>query len=405
MGRALYRLTDAAIKAAARKTGKAHRLSDGGGLYLRVSPSGARSWSFLYTFKGERIEIGMGSYPGLGLASARRKAADWRTIVSEGGDLRAMLTRGEEWTFAETVERFLATMETQWSNAKHRHQWRQTLGPDYCGAIQNMPVSQVGFREVLAILKPIWISKPETANRLRGRIERVLNFAKVEGGWRPRDELNPAAWRGNLDNALPKQPKLVRGHMPAMPYQDVPAFMARLRQHDSMSALALQFLILTACRPGEVFRASWAEIDMDAAIWTIPAERMKARREHRVPLTDAAMAVLRPLHVDRFSEWVFPGQKPRRPLSDMALAATLRRMKADGVTAHGFRSSLRDWAGDETAFPREVAEGVLAHQIGSGTERAYRRADALEKRRQLLAAWADYLDGGSASNKVVRLAR
>jgi integrase len=395
MTRAIHKLSDIAVKSAK----KAGRHSDGGGLYLRVSPTGSKTWGFMWNRDKQRREIGLGSYPAVPLAAARNVAARYREIVAEGGDPKAERDREAEPPFAEVVEKYLATMEGQWSNAKHRNQWRQTL-TDYCMAIGSKPVSQIGLAEVLQVLQPVWTEKPETASRLRGRIERVLNYAKAKG-WRYGE--NPALWRGNLENVLPKPRKLTRGHHPAMSYQDVPDFVERLSGHEALAARALELLILTVCRSGEVLGARWQEIDLQACVWTVPAHRMKARREHRVPLTGAAMAILEPLQEARVSEFVFPGQKPDRPLSNMALAMLLRRMKIENATPHGFRSAFRDWAGDETTFPREVAEGCLAHIIGNSTERAYRRGDALEKRRALLEAWQDYCCAAPSQENVVRL--
>ena len=392
MARAIHKLSDIAVKSAT----KAGRRSDGGGLYLRVSPTGSKTWSFMWDRDKKRREIGLGSYPAVPLAAARKVAARYREIVAEGGDPQAERDREAEPIFAEVVETYLAAMEGQWSNAKHRYQWRQTL-TDYCTAIQNKPVSQVGLPEVLQVLQPIWTEKPETASRLRGRIERVLNYAKVKG-WRQGE--NPALWRANLENVLPKPRKLTRGHLPAMPYRDVPAFMERLSGHEALAARALELLILTVCRSGEVLGARWQEIDLQARVWAIPAARMKAGRAHRVPLTDAAVAVLEPLQEAQVSEFVFPGQKSDHPLSNMALAMLMRRMKIENATPHGFRSSFRDWAGDETTFPREVAEGCLAHTIGNEIERAYRRGDALERRRELMAAWGNYCTLPFAENVV-----
>lgn len=397
MARAIYKLSNIAIKAA----NKAGRYSDGGGLYLRVSPTSSKTWGFMWNRDKRRREIGLGSYPAVSLSAARKVAARFREIVADGGDPKAERDKEAEPTFSEVVEMYLAAMDGQWSNAKHRYQWGQTLGPSYCASIADKRVSHIGLEEILKVLQPIWNEKPETASRLRGRLERVLNFAKTKG-WRSGE--NPALWRGNLQNILPKPRKLTRGHLPAMPYHDVPAFTKRLRSHDALAARALEFLIFTCARSGEILGAKWQEIDLDARVWKVPAHRMKARREHRVPLTDAAIAVLEPLHEARLSEWVFPGQRLDRPLSNMALTMLLRRMKIEDATPHGFRSSFRDWAGDETQFPREVAERCLAHIIGNEIERAYRRGDALEKRRALLEAWADYCSHAE-SGKLVRLRR
>jgi integrase len=251
--------------------------------------------------------------------------------------------------------------------------------------------------DVLAVLKPIWQAKAETASRLRGRIEKVLDAAKAKGF---RDGENPARWRGHLDHLLPKPSKLERGHHAAMPYEDVAAFMGELRQREAMAARALEFCILTAARSGEVLGLRWSEVDLDKALWTVPAERMKAGRTHRVPLCDGAVVILKQLAETGTGEFVFAGHKPGMPLSNMAMEMMLRRMKIENATVHGFRSSFRDWAGNVSSFPREVVETALAHVIGDKTEQAYRRSDALEKRRKLMEAWAAYCGPKASSNLV-----
>ncbi len=340
MVRAIHKLTNIAVKSATN----AGRISDGGNLYLRTSNTGSKSWSFMWNAGKRRREIGIGAYPAVSLGKARVIAARYREITAEGGDPKNERDLGNEPTFAEAVEKFLAVMDGQWSNAKHRAQWHMTLTA-YCTPIEERLVSQIGLPEVLSVLQPIWNEKAETASRLRGRIERVLNFAKVKG-WREGE--NPAMWRGNLENVLPKPRKLIRGHHAAMPYQEVPSFMTRLKEHQAMAARALEFLILTASRSGEVLGACWSEIDMVTSIWTIPAHRMKARKEHRVPLTNTATSILAPLYQVRVSDQVFSGQIHDKPLSGMAIQMLLRRMKITGATPHGFRSSFRDWVGDET---------------------------------------------------------
>ena len=394
MARALNKLTDTGVRSE-KKTG---RHSDGGGLYLSVSATGSKSWVFIWTPPGgKRREMGLGSYPAISLAKARKKAVELREAVAEGVDPIARRRKVQEPTFSECVEQFIESMEVSWRNEKHRYQWRQTLGPSYCQGIQDRRISSITSEDVLSILTPIWTEKSETASRLRGRLERLLDYAKSRG-WR--DGENPARWRGHLVNVLPPRTKLARGHLPAMKYIEVPAFVARLRSAEALAARALELLILTASRPGEVINAPWREFDLDNRIWTVSAGRMKAGREHRVPLTDAAMELLLPLMEARTGDFVFLGQQPGRPLSNMAMSQLLKRMKCREITAHGFRSSFRDWAGDCTSFSREVAEGCLAHIVGNEVERAYRRGDALEKRRGLLDAWASYC-GGRASGEVV----
>jgi integrase len=300
-------------------------------------------------------------------------------------------------TFADMADQVIASLEKGFRNPKHRQQWRNTLAT-YCKSFARTRVDQIGTDDVLAALKPIWQAKPETASRVRGRIEKVLDGAKAKGF---RTGENPAAWRGHLAMLLPPaRPQGTRGHHEAMPYAEVPAFMRELETRAAMAAHALRFTILTAARTGEALGAHWSEIDMAAKVWTVPASRMKAKRNHRVPLTDAALAVLEKVKTGKLaSGFVFPGMKEGKPLSNMAMEMLMRRDKLD-CTVHGFRSSFRDWAGEETPFPREVAEAALAHVIGDKAEQAYRRGDALEKRRALMAAWADYLTAKEPSNVI-----
>jgi integrase len=300
-------------------------------------------------------------------------------------------------------------MAPGWRNAKHRAQWRMTLlgemldkdGStkktrfDYCAAIRNKPASKLTTEDALEVLKPPWHTRPETANRLRGRCERVWDFAKARGHCFGE---NPFRWRGHLDKLLPKRARLTRGHHKAMPFVDVPAFVACLRAMQGVAPRALEFTILTAARSGEVLGARWDEIDLRSKLWTVPAARMKGGREHRVPLSERAMSVLNELHQARMSEFVFPGLKRGCALNSAALEAVLRGAKVD-VTTHGFRSSFRDWAGDSTAFARDVVEAALAHAIENKTEAAYRRSDALEKRRKLMAAWDTYCNSASKEGR------
>lgn len=394
MARTIQKLTDKDVRAAKTKG----RLGDGGGLYLRVTSSNAKSWSFMWNRDGIRKEVGLGPYPAVSLSQAREKAAKSRETLAAGKDPALVLSQQSEPTFAECCEFFLESMQDQWSNAKHRQQWRNTL-KQYCKPIANKRVSQIELHDALSVLKKIWKEKPETASRLRGRIERVLNFARVKG-WRTGE--NPAAWRGNLENVLPKPRKLVRGHHPSMPYPELPAFMARLRQRDALAASALELAILTGCRTGEVLDAPWSEFDLEAGIWTIPAQRMKNKLVHRVPLIPATMAILKPLHEARAGDYVFPGQKPGRPLSEMAMEMMMRRMDAKPYTVHGFRATFKDWCTDEASFQWDIVEGSLSHKVGSSVAQAYRRTDALEKRRQVLLAWSDYCYG-KKDRKVVSL--
>jgi integrase len=259
----------------------------------------------------------------------------------------------------------------------------------YAKPLRDMPIADVDTDAVLAVLEPIWQSKPETASRLRARIEAVLDAAPKEliGD----NKLNPARWEGRLKTVLGTPKKLTRGHHAALPYSDLPGFLAKLRERPAMAALALEFLILTAARTGEVLGAAWSEFDLDRKVWTVPPVRMKAKREHRVPLTRRAVEIIKTVAAAKTGDFVFPGQRADKPLSSMSLEMLLRRMKISGATIHGFRSGFRDWAGDETNFARELAEAALAHAVGDAAEQAYRRGDALEKRRALMDAWGTYV--------------
>ena len=388
------------------------RLSDGGGLYLSVKNKETKAWLFMWTPKGsgKRREMGIGAYPNLSLAEARNKAVALRASIEQDRDpiaerdavrKQAVLDREGQRTFAECVEEYIAVTKSEWSNDKHAYQWAQTLGPQYCQPILNKAIAAISLEDVLAVLKPVWNDKPETASRLRARIEHVISYATVKG-WRT--GVNPALWRGNLDQILPRRNKReALKHHPAMDYGEVPHFLGELRARKESSAKALELVILTACRTGEVLGAQWSEIDFEAGQWTIPANRMKTRKEHIVPLCDAAMDVLKPLYEVRVSDFVFPGQQGNKPLSNMAMLMLLKRMGRGDVTVHGFRSSFRDWAGNETEFPREVAETCLAHEVGNSVERAYRRSQAVDKQRRLLEAWESYVGGDPVRGNVVRL--
>ena len=284
-------------------------------------------------------------------------------------------------------------------NAKHKAQWKSTLAT-YAAPLRNKPVDTISTDDVLSVLKPIWSTKPETASRVRGRIEKVLDAAKAKGF---REGENPARWRGHLDHLLPKQSNLARGHHAAMPYEQLPAFVASLRERDALAAVALELCILTAARSGELLGMRWSEIDLQNAIWSLPAERMKAGRPHRVPLSTRAVAILRKLEKSKRGEFVFAGHAPGKPLSNMAMDMLLRRMNVD-ATVHGFRSSFRDWAGNETPSPREVVETALAHVIGDKAEQAYRRSDALEKRRKLMEAWSSHCSRGDTVVPMISVA-
>ncbi|MCA3159940.1 MAG: integrase arm-type DNA-binding domain-containing protein [Burkholderiales bacterium] len=376
------------------ETAKAGMHSDGGGLYLLVSPAGGRRWAFVYRRAAKRTELGLGTFPDVTLANARDKAAAYRQLLLADVDpLEAKRAVKQEAApnpkFGDVADQYITEIEPQFRNPKHTAQWRMTL-TDYCGPIRSKTIDKIETTEVMAVLKPIWLKVPETAYRLRGRIERVIDFAKVKG-WRSGE--NPARWRGHLDKLLPKRPKLVRGHHAAMRFEDVPAFMAELRDRKATAAVALEFAILTAARSGEVLGAGWPEIDFDKAVWTVPAVRMKAGREHRVPLSAPALAVLKPLHEARRGEAIFCGYDPDKPLSGMAMTMMLRRMKHEDITVHGFRSAFRDWTAECTDVSNEVCEAALAHVINNKAEAAYRRGDLFEKRRKLMDEWGAYCEG------------
>lgn len=390
------------VKALLRR-GRPRRHGDGGCLYLQVNGPNRGAWVFMTKRGGKQRPIGLGSARDLSLKDARELAEACRRAVVLGRDPKtALADAAGDLTFEAAARELIDNMSSGWRNAKHRAQWRMTLlaemvakdgsirrtRHDYCAAIRQKPVSKLTNDDVLGVLKLPWQTRPETANRLRGRCERVWDFAKARGHCSGE---NPFRWRGHLDKLLPERPRLTRGHHKAMPFADVPAFVGRLRAMEGVAARALEFAILTAARSGEVLGARWQEIDFEIKVWTVPPERMKGGREHGVPLSDRAMTILAELHQVRISEFVFPGFKRGQPLSNMALEAVLRRTKVD-CTVHGYRSSFRDWAGDRTPFARDVVEGALAHAIENKTEAAYRRGTALEKRRELMAAWAAYCD-------------
>jgi len=382
MARPTNKLTSAEVKAII----KAGRHSDGGGLYLVVDSGTSKRWVFLFRWHGKLKEMGLGGLDKVSLAMARDAAEAARKVLgSKRNPIEVRKAEREVPTFGAMADDVVASLSGQWRNPKHIAQWTMTL-TTHAAPIRNLKVNEVTTANVLAILKPLVATTPETASRLRGRIERVLDAAAAKG-FRSGD--NPARWRGHLDQLLPKRQKLTRGHHSAMPFVAVPAFVARLGERDALAALALEFLILTAARTGEVIGARWSELDLEAKVWTVPAARMKAGREHRVPLSPPAVAVLEKAAKTRRNDHVFPGPGKDRPLSTNALRALLIRLGVD-VTPHGFRSSFRDWAGEASTFPRELAEAALAHNVGDATERAYRRGDALEKRRKLMVAWGAF---------------
>jgi integrase len=373
------------------------RYSDGGNLYLSISANGGRRWVFMYRFAGKQREMGLGSASkaGTSLAKARELAAEARMALAAGLDpleVRNARMQSERVvpSFGECAVAYVEAHRKSWRSDKHIAQWTKTL-TTHCAQIWGMRVSEIDTESLLKVLQPVWERLPETARRLRGRIEKVLDAAAVRGFRRGE---NPARWRGHLQNLFAKPQMLLRAHHAALPYEQLPEFMAQLRGRQSLAARALEFAILTACRSGEVRCARWDEVDFAKAVWVIPANRMKAGKEHRVPLSDRGVAILTMLQEMRTSDFVFPGNASGRPLSALAMARQLQRINADEVTVHGFRSTFRDWASETTSFPHEVCEQALAHAIGNKTEAAYRRGDLFEKRRKLMEAWADYCQLG-----------
>lgn len=386
---------------------------DGAGLYLQVRGAEQRSWLYRFKVHGKAHLMGLGTFADVSLAEARDAAQTARKLVRQGIDPieRRRVQRAEVAaraglnTFSEVADAYIAAHEASWRNAKHRQQWRNTLDTYAVPILGKLPVAQVDVGSVMRVLEPIWREKTETASRLRGRIESVLDYATARG-WRTGE--NPARWRGHMDNLLPARSKIAQvEHHPALPWLEVGAFMANLRDEEGTGALALRFAILTATRTGEVVRAMWSEIDMREALWVIPAKRMKAGREHRVPLSDPALAVLTEaakLRTKKDQDGpVFPGGKAGKPLSNMALLMLLRRMKRSDLTAHGFRSTFRDWCAEATNYPREVAEAALAHTLRDKTEAAYQRGDMMEKRRRLMAEWATFCGRTASAGEVVSL--
>ena len=372
------------------------------GLGLNVNTGGSRSWVFRARVAGVRRDMGLGGYPDVTLAQARELARVARAKIRAGVDpieearaARSALiaARMSAVSFSKATEQYLEAHEAGWSNPKHRQQWENTL-TTYAGPkIGQMLVRDIELPHVLSVLEPIWREKTETASRLRGRMESVLDWASARGY---RSGPNPARWKGHLDKLLPAPGRIAKtDHHRSLPHEDMPAFFAALRQQDGSGARALEFTILTAARSGEARGATWEEFDLTAGKWVIPAGRMKAKKEHRVALSAQAVALLKTQQELRVSDFVFPSPKEDGMLSDMTLTAVLRRMKVDAVP-HGFRSTFRNWTAETTNCPREIAELALAHTVGSEVERAYMRSDLFEKRRVLMQDWADFVSGTSA---------
>lgn len=395
MANGINRLSARTVEAAS----KPGRYADGGGLYLKVRPTGSKQWVFMYAEmeggKRRQTEVGLGGAGpgGLTLKQAREAADTLRRARSEDRDPKAE-RRAEKAaevmpTFGAFADEYIETHRPKFRNVKHAAQWETTLSDAYCKSLRALRLDEVDTAAVLEVLRPIWQRIPETASRLRGRIENVLDAAKARGF---RTGENPAAWRGHLKTLLPARQRLTRGHHAALAYDDLPAFLTALRAREGLAALALEFCILTACRSGEVLGARWEEFDLEKKIWTVPKDRMKAGHAHRVPLSPRALEIVQSLPRLEGNPHVFPGSAHGKPLSGMAMAMQLRRMKREDITVHGFRSSFRDWASEQTAFPHETCEHALAHRISDKAEAAYRRGDQFEKRRQLMEAWASWCE-------------
>lgn len=398
MAREIGRLTALKVD----KTKNPGMYCDGGGLYLRVTDEGTKNWVLRYMLSGKARWMGLGPVSLFGLQEARAKSLDARRQRHEGIDpiearkaarQQALLDAAKAITFRECAEKYIEAHKAGWKNAKHATQWPSTLNTYAYTLIGSLPVQAIDTALVTKIIEPIWSKKPETANRLRGRIEAVLDWAKARGF---RAGENPARWRGHLDNLLPSRSKVRKvEHHAALAYPEIGGFIASLRQQDGFAARALEFAILTAARTGEVIGATWGEIDLPGKMWVIPGARMKAGREHRVPLSPRAVeivAAMKKLAGDGVSlkAPVFSGAKPGKPLSNMAFLMLLRRMERDDVTAHGFRSTFRDWAAERTSYPGELAEMALAHAVSNKVEAAYRRGDLFDKRRRLMDEWAKF---------------
>jgi integrase len=393
MARLVKKLTAKAVEA--KKTPGYY--GDGAGLYLQVSRSGSKSWLFRFMLNGRAREMGLGSVLAVSLEEARAKARDCRALLDQQIDpieakdtaFRARaLEKAREQTFDQCAAAYIAAHKAGWKNAKHAQQWQNTLSTYASPVFGSLPVQDVDDTHVYKVLQSLWTTKTETATRLRSRIELVLDWATAR---KYRSGENPARWRGHLDKLLPKRSKVqkVRNH-PALPYVELSAFMEALRMRNGTAPKALEFIILTGARESEVTNARWQEIDLEARVWLVPGDRMKSARDHRVPLSDAAVRLLKAMSEERQSDYVFPGWKATKAITGAACLKVLRDMERPDLTVHGFRSTFRDWAAEQTNYPREVAEAALAHVVADKVEAAYRRGDLFEKRRRMMSDWAKY---------------
>jgi integrase len=405
MARTLNRLTAMQVAKAKPKANKAKLLCDGGGLYLRIAPGGSKQFIFRYAVNGRLRDMGLGPTHTLSLEQARERAREARLLRLDKLDpIEAKRARvaalqaadAKAMTFRQCAEGFIKDNEREWKNAAHHRQWTSTLATYVYPVLGNLPVAAIDTPLVLRVIKPLWADKTETASRVRGRIEAVLGWATVHH-YRSGD--NPARWQGLLEHALPAKAKVAKTqHHKALPYVEIASFMAKLRQDTNAAAKCLEFIVLTGARLAEATGAMWDEIDLDNQAWIVPANRMKGGREHRVPLSDAAMAVLEAM--PRMNSFVFPGMRDGQPVG---LRTVQDLVKPVGVTVHGFRSCFRDWAAEQTNYPNHVVEMALAHAIPNAVEAAYRRGDLFEKRARLMQQWADYCGNPQAGGKVVAL--
>ena len=379
-----------------------HAVGTVSGLHLSISASGARSWILRTKIGTRRSDIGLGAYPAVSLALAHEKAQAIKESIKQGIDPVAARTRNRntvEWTFERCALEYIKLHRTSWKNAKHASQWENTLSTYAYPHLGAKHVRDIYVGDVLSVIEPHWLTKNETMVRIRNRIELVLSWAAVRGY---RSKENPAAWRGNLDSTLPKPSKVnQREAHKALPFTQAHDFMAQLRQTQGMSAKCLEWLILTATRSNEAREATWAEIDVQGAAWTIPAVRMKAGREHRIPLSATALKLLQAMPRFEGTDLIFPGRDTEKPLSDMSMTLVMRRMKVDAVP-HGFRSTFVDWAAERTSYPPELREMALAHTLGDKTQAAYQRGDLFERRRALMSDWAAYIDTPPTSGNIIQ---
>jgi len=397
MAAGIERLTDRQVKSTKRS------LNDGGNLWI-LKRGESKTWAFRFTMQGKAHKAGLGSYPTVTLADARKVALSYRKLIHKGvnpiNEVKRLKqeTRRTVPTFNQAAARYILKQRHEWRNKKHAKQWISTLRNHADPTIGAKLVTEITKDDVLKVLKPIWLTKTETAKRVQGRIENILDWCFAMDYT---VELNPARWQGNLDKLLQSPTKIkkmnnngVERHHPAMPYEEVPDFYAELETKNGFSVKALKFLILTACRSGEILNATWDEIDIPNKTWTIPAARMKAFKEHRVPLTDEMISILESLHV--LNKYVFPGQREGRPLSGATMISTMKKMDIGHYVPHGFRSSFRDWCEERSTSSYGVIERALAHTIPNKTERAYNRGDLFDKRRELMTVWGDYVSSDNS---------